>query len=815
MSESCSFKLKSHPDKLLFDHLKNVACLCKKTVDETVLNVEEEVNKQVFSDTAYIIGATHDLGKATSFFQDYITEEEEDKRRTLKAQATTHHGLLSALFTYVTVKEYMEERCVGGKVAKYLPVVSFLIVKRHHGDLLNALDEIRDIDEPKIFEVIEKQLKAIDHDELQRIFDILLSNEMGIKISVNGIANYILQDLRRDIVRGDKKLIRNLKRESNPFLYFLTQFLYSTLLDADKIDAGLGGIRIERVEVVADLVDRYREIKHFTEAEKDIDQLRNDIYKVVTEGVLDFDCRDKIYSLNVPTGSGKTLTSLSFALKLRERLKNEKGFTPRIIYALPFLSIIDQNYGVFEDVFTVTGGIPDSRTLLKHHHLAEISYHTKEEDYEADESLLLIGGWNTEIIVTTFWQFFHTLFSNRNRMLRKFHVLANSIIILDEVQSIPHGYWKLMHEALDILCMKFNSYVIFVTATQPLIFDEERGEIRELVVKKDEYFRKLDRTELVPNLDSPVSLEEFKTVLEESLNCEIDKDFLIVLNTIGSAKEVYEFVKGLDLDLDDTAMYYLSANIVPKERLKRIQKIKKNSEGGRKVIVSTQLIEAGVDIDVDVVYRDFAPLDSINQVAGRCNRNYLKKGRGSVFVFILKDEKMEFYKYIYDSFLISKTLDLFKSRKGKIREREFSDLNKEYFKNVRKGMSDEESNENLSYLTCLSFDDLSRHFRLIEKDYAKVDVFIELDDDAERIWQEYKKIRAEEDVFERRKRFLKIKKVFYDYVISVPKKYENQVGFGEKTGIGYISKTEIEQGIGYDPETGFKRDSPGSGTLIL
>jgi CRISPR-associated endonuclease/helicase Cas3 len=122
--------------------------------------------------------------------------------------------------------------------------------------------------------------------------------------------------------------------------------------------------------------------------------------------------------LNVPTGTGKTLTSLSFALKLRDRLKNERNFTPRIIYALPFLSIIDQNYDVFEDVVTQGGTLKDSRLLLKHHHLADVSYKIEDKDdefYKADESLLLLEGWNAEIIVTTFWQYFYTLFSNKNQ----------------------------------------------------------------------------------------------------------------------------------------------------------------------------------------------------------------------------------------------------------------------------------------------------------------------------------------------------------------------------------------------------------------
>ena len=173
---------------------------------------------------------------------------------------------------------------------------------------------------------------------------------------------------------------------------------------------------------------------------------------------------------------------------------------------------------------------------------------------------------------------------------------------------------------------------------------------------------------------------------------------MIVLNTIGSAQDIYKFIQGLELE--NTKKFFLSTNVIPKERLERINKRSKSPRNHRKrkVIVSTQLIEAGVDIDADIVYRDFAPLDSINQVAGRCNRNSAKNEKGTVSIFILKDDRKEFYKYIYDPFLMSKTLDILKPIKGPIKESEFLDLNNKYFKAVKRGMGDEKSKENLDCL---------------------------------------------------------------------------------------------------------------------
>lgn len=779
-SESYSFNLKSHPEKLLVDHLKKVGFLSRQAISEKVLNIDEA---DLLMDTAYLIGITHDLGKATSFFQEYITEKDEKKRRSLKARKETHHGLLSAFFTYAVIKDYLSQSGRKGGLAAYLPIISFLAVKRHHGNLLNAMDEISEVDaeKDKILKTAEEQIKSMDLAEMKEIVSLLFSGEMArLNLDVDNLINYILNDAPKDIGRKDKRLIRSMGRKEDIYPYFITQFLYSALLDADKTDAGLDGVNLERLDLAEDLVDNYRDARHFSANQENINSLRNQIYEEAVERIKGWNLDDKIISLNVPTGTGKTLASLSMALKLRDRLKNERKFTPRIIYALPFLSIIDQNYGVFEDVVVSDGGVRDSRLLLKHHHLADVSYKIDDNEYEADKSLLLLEGWNAEIIVTTFWQLFHTLFSNRNKQIRKFNKLANSIIILDEVQAVPHQYWQLIHDALKLLCDKFNSYVVFVTATQPLIFEEAKGEIKEVAQKKEEYFRGLDRIELISRVEEALTLEEFKALLKNDLIQKKEKDFLIVLNTISSSKEVYDFVQGLELE--KTKRFYLSTNVVPKERLKRILEIKESTEL-RKVIVSTQLIEAGVDIDADIVYRDFAPLDSINQVAGRCNRNSAKDDKGSVSIFSLKDDRKEFYKYVYDPFLMSKTRDILKTIKGPIRESEFLELNDRYFKAVKRGMGDDKSKKNLACLAKLSFKDLSKEFKLIEEDYPKVDVFVELDEEAANIWGQYQDLQSEKNHLERTKKYLKIKKEFSEYLISAPEKFAHSL-VAENSDIG-------------------------------
>jgi len=376
------------------DHLRRVGQLSRKTVTDKSLNIDD---KDLLTDAAYLIGVTHDLGKATKFFQEYIIETDEKKKRSLKAKDSTHHGLLSAFFTYAVIKEYLSRSGRKGELADFLPIISFLAVKRHHGNLMNAMDEISEVDAEteKILKVAKEQIESMDKIDKTEINEILAElfpeGKINLKIDIDNTISYILQDACKEIGRKEKRLIRHLNRKTDLYPYFITQFLYSALLDADKTDAGLGGKDLDRLDLPADLVDLYRDRKGFTSDRNNINSLRNQIYEDAMVGIGDWNLDNRILSLNVPTGTGKTLTSLSFALKLRDRLKNERNFTPRIIYALPFLSIIDQNYDVFEDVITQGGKLEDSRLLLKHHHLADVKYNIKDNDeYEADESLLLL-----------------------------------------------------------------------------------------------------------------------------------------------------------------------------------------------------------------------------------------------------------------------------------------------------------------------------------------------------------------------------------------------------------------------------------------
>ena len=796
MSELSSSELLSHPQKSLRLHLEGVAKLSKETIAAKRLDFSD-IDNSTLGDIAYILGVCHDFGKSTLFFQEYIRETDDSRKLKLKNKPQTKHGLISAIFTYFVLKQYFTKE---NEDLWYLAIIGFLIVKRHHGNLKNPSTEIVSLVDEETIEVLLVQAKSIEISKLQDVYSGLIS---GIDVT-----NFLdeIEQISHEIRKNRRKLTGFLKEQDSVNNYVLFQLLFSTLINADKSDAS-GLMTTRKHEISPVLVDDYRQLEGWNDSDDKMGDIRNSIYNDVVSHVESLNLQEKIYSLNVPTGTGKTLASFSLALKLRDKIKNQLDFEPKIIYSLPFLSVIDQNYSVFENVFkSVYGDIPTTDVLLKHHHLTDVFYSTDDDEFKEDKALFMIEGWNSEIIVTTFIQMFHTMISNRNRSLRKFHNIANSIVILDEVQSIPHEYWLLLKELLSAMSRYFNTYFIFVTATQPLIFDEQKGQISELVDNKNDYFEQFDRIELQYYPD-PMHIEDFKTRIQNEIEANPAKNFLVVLNTITSTRELYKHL--FDNKSDHTEYYYLSTSITPKERLMRILNIKDKENKTRKVIISTQLIEAGVDIDVDIVYRDMATLDSINQVAGRCNRNYIGNEKGTVKIVTLKDDRQEYHRYVYSGFLIDKTKEVLKGVES-VPENQFLNLNNQYFNNVKDTQSNDNSMDLLGYLSNLKFEEIQKNFQLIKNEYVKIDVFVELNADAHEIWRKYQHIRAIKNPLERKKEFLGIKKQFYEYVISVSKDKAQSL-IDSDTGIGYISHEGLKSW--YNLKTGFF--AGGEGVLIF
>lgn len=770
LSSKSSSGLYSHssPKKLLEEHLKGVADL----VDIFLQEKPDELRNELLQ-VCKIVALMHDIGKATKFFQDYLCDQQKPKGNEEKY---VQHSFISAVCAY-----FLSGLVTDDKILRFF---AYVAVKHHHGALKDLLEECKLIGEEDI-QLLSTQLASIDRDKFLALVNQLADYLPDQKLGLDEVKGWI--DSFEPELKCMKRSIREFTKSNKNFLpYLKLNLIFSLLLDADKSDVVVRDPDFfrKRVQLSGSLVDVHK--SKFSFPETPINHLRERAYKEVTERHINLD--EKIYSLNLPTGLGKTLTALSFALKLREKLNSRH----RIIYTLPFLSIIDQNSTVFEEVLRNNGIGVSHKVLLKHHHLSEISYKTPDTEYETTQAKILIEGWNSEIIVTTFVQLFESLISNENRNLRKFHRIANSIIILDEVQSIPIKYWRVVSDLFYDLTKYFNVYVILVTATEPLIFDREK---LVNLVDKQYYFKQLDRIYIKPRLKDSLTLEELASQLQEFVDEQ--KSYLFIFNTISAAEKFY----GLISERYGPTTF-LSTHVIPRERLDRINAIRK---GQYRIVVSTQLVEAGVDIDFDVVARDMAPLDSIIQSAGRCNRNSKNSsGKGEVLIFSLKDDSgRHYHSYIYDPILTDVTGKILK-KYDEIPESKIASLIEEYYSEVESRKSKDE--EIIKAIKCLNYYSNSTdsysvsNFRLIEN-FPEVNIFIEFDDEAKSLWREYLSLSEDENPFRRREKFDSIKGDFYKYVVSVSKKSKNLPPPNDQQWFRYVPREQLEQY--YDLKTGF------------
>lgn len=305
-----------------------------------------------------------------------------------------------------------------------------------------------------------------------------------------------------------------------------------------------------------------------------------------------------IYSLTVPTGGGKTVSSLAFGLKHAV----ENGMK-RVIYVIPYTSIIEQNAQVFRDIL-------GENNVIEHH--SGVSY---DDDAETGKEncfqRLASENWDAPVIVTTAVQFFESLYSNRPSQCRKLHNIANSVVIFDEAQMIPTCHLLPCVGAMASLVSQFRSTIVLCTATQPVLTDLFRRfypqvQIQELCPQVGDYFQKFQR----------VTYRDGGFLSEEALAAELQQhnQVLCIVNTRKAAQSLYAL-------LPQEGKFHLSTLMYPAHRKQVLSTIRSRLKDGLPCrVVSTSLIEAGVDVDFPMVWREIVGLDSIAQAAGRCNR---------------------------------------------------------------------------------------------------------------------------------------------------------------------------------------------------
>jgi CRISPR-associated endonuclease/helicase Cas3 len=817
-------RLRSHPDpeKTLYRHLRIVGNSCREKIlsYQVVSTQVGEHHNDTFTDMdvleeiAYIIGITHDFAKATTYFQNSLDD------RTKKTIYSRHSGL-SALFTFHVISNMIPDK-------PDLQVLSYVTVKRHHGNLKNLLTEEANIDNFDL-EVFEKQIQDITsiqsdgycaYKELQFIYNVLLP-----KLDLERFVTSDLEALARRVCRTIKNTIRNNENLDN---YFLILSLYSALQEADKSDAS-GIIPPPRIkDINLEMVSDFR-TRSFSAQSSKISRLREVAYLDVLNSLSKCNLnKQRIFSITLPTGFGKTIAGLASSLLIRCAMERELRYSPRIIYSLPFLSIIEQNAAVIDNILSPplslvshSKKIPigkkstPSDVLLIHHHLADSYYKSSKQDDEAETidrraSIYLVEGWNSEVIITTFVQFFESIITNRKNMIRKFNNLRGSVIILDEIQAIPPKYWRAIDNALTYLCDNLGCWIILMTATKPVLLEDSI----ELANYKKYQFE--DRVRFSLNIEEESVNNAVQFIMSEIRS---KNSVLVVLNTIGQSKEIYRLVRN---ELDDSfgashvdeygirhyenlQLVYLSSTILPKTRHIRISNIKTSSEDRinqvKTLVISTQVVEAGVDIDMESVIRDFAPLDSIVQSAGRCNRNSRPDYVGLVTVMKLRDDATNRYysNYVYDSILINATNQIFSSLEStSINERTMLEQITRYFGVVMERKSQENTIDEMVHLRF----DIIGDFQLIEG-YVTMQVFLEIDSaaiDARNIIE-----NSSNNSKRMREVMLDLKETLNNNIINVRKPAEIEIAeslpYISGTEIRYVPKDDLD--IWYDPEMGF------------
>ena len=674
-----------HEGVHLRDHLNNVARRADEIVPDRATTPEGESVQRVVETLAYV----HDFGKATTFFQEYLLHDTEPEYKACRYHAPV--GSFAAYYA-LDAQEFETETCLAG----------FVAVAKHHGRLPDVTQYIYD----RAYNTENSTDGAQTNDEQQ---------QAAIAMQLNNIEEHVPRlaaDIFDDATDGDgswdgfrqtyKELLdeiaaavatesgTTIDRESlSDFCYGLILECWGSLVLADKTSAASRsedtdsgstyGAEQPSLRVLDEYVDG---LESSSPADPDgsrterLNHYRSRARSAVIANAEQFaEGGGGVATLTLPTGMGKTLSGLSAAQAIRNELGGE-----RVIYALPFTSIIDQVVDEIEEIYeTDTLG----RLLTAHHHLSKTKI-VDEDDADADEmdkdddvAGMLAESWRAGLTVTTFVQLFESLAGPANKQSMKIPALRDSVVILDEPQSLPLDWWKLVPRLVTILTEQYDATVIAMTATQPQLFDgatERIEEVTELVDDPDVYFEATDRVQYeldasteryIKSQSEPKPYADAGTELLDAV--ESGAATLAVCNTIDSARALFDeltdsrrslpsvgdiYADALNAadttaDIDpevlatrikdrgDASILHLSTRLRPLDRLKLIETAKELTDDEHGLVtVSTQLIEAGVDISFDRVYRDLAPIDSIVQAAGRCNRSF-EREQGQVVVWWL------------------------------------------------------------------------------------------------------------------------------------------------------------------------------------
>ena len=636
MKESILFdEFWSHPNKLLENHIKNM-----------ISPDDEELGKQV--------KLFHDIAKLKNNFQIYIRDTSNDK-------LDKNHSLLSAYFFLL-----------NSKFDEIPTLFGFLAIVSHHGNVVNLMTLAREAN--KFF----KNQKELEQ------WDEVAGAAKNIKI-YSGLSTKKDEFLDR-AEKLRQYLVLSQYRHKFTYEDFINfKSLYSNLIYSDKFEAIFSIPKQKSKDIPIDVLEAG--IQNLPPNKK-----RDAFRKFVLNN---FDENYKLFTLTAPTGYGKTLTALNFALKFNKS---------RIIYALPFTSIIDQTYDIVAKIYK------NSDILVsKAHHKTTIGEENLTEEDRYSKIKFLMESFSGEINVTTLYQLIFALFGNKNKDNVKFNQLKNSVVIIDEAQAIPYNFRKDFILLCEIISQRLGTIFIFMSATMPVIKSEKFKEISNL-----DYFSKQDRY-VIKWLDIGGEDE----LLEKICEAASDKNTLVVVNTIKKAQELFTKLRDkFSCFCLNGYMYDDHKRTTTKAVMCAIDKSKVDPLASKILLISTQSIEAGVDLDFDVGFREVSPISSIIQTAGRVNRHF-GATRGELYVF---PEISKFTNLIYgDLYKVSGTI-LSDLKQKEVRESEILEISNLYFQKISNQL------ENLhikSEIEKLEFENINQKIEDIMNDNYKQTLIIE------------------------------------------------------------------------------------------
>lgn len=555
----------------------------------TAAYASQDLTDVSLSASGYIAGLVHDAGKYASLFQDYLM------------QGIGPRGSVNHTFAGVRL---LLERYHREKTEDFSFVVCELLAFAaggHHG-LFDCVDE----NEKSGFQHRLVKEGIGYQDAVERFFHFCTDGKE---------LDQRFQDAQAELTPILERILA-MTSENDPacdeetafYSGLLARLLLSAVIDGDRRDTAefMNGARFPAVLNGGELRDMWGAC--LERVEKKLSELPNEVPIDWARRAISDQCRKAaaqpggVFRLNVPTGGGKTLSSLRYALAHAETFGKR-----RIIFTSPLLSILEQNAAVIRDY------VQDDSLILEHH--SNLIRPKGEE--ELDKLELLTEAWDAPIIITTLVQFLNTLFSGKTTAVRRFHALCNSVIVIDEVQSVPSKMLSLFSLAVNFLSEICGATVVLCSATHPCMEQIKHPihtPIPDLVPYDPVLWKVFQRTEL--QSVGAKSLEEIAVFAGEQL--ETADSLLIVCNKKAQAQRLYELLKGGDLEI-----FSLSAAMCVAHRRDTLDRLQQSlgKKDHKTVCVSTQVIEAGVDISFSCVIRLTAGLDSVVQAAGRCNRS--------------------------------------------------------------------------------------------------------------------------------------------------------------------------------------------------